>query len=140
MYELIIHDDVAEDLERLMHVDPQIVYLVVETIGQLTANAEQLDNLLRDGYGGSPKKPAPRAIFNVRAWGQAQKAGLNLWAIRDFELSNRGFEFRIVYAVFPKTEQIYFLAVIERAWNYDIASPISRRVFDSYHAIEENIW
>ena len=140
MYELITHDDVEEDLERLMGVDPQIVYQSLSIIEQLEADPDLLDNLLRDGYGGSPRYPAPRAIFNVRAWGQAQAKGLNLWAIRDFELSRKGFEFRIVYAVFPKVEQIFILAIIERAWNYDVASPISRRIFDSYRAIEEDIW
>lgn len=140
MYELITHDDLAEDLERLMGVDPQIVYQALSLIEQLEADPDLLDNLLRDGYGGSPRNPAPRAIFNVRAWGQAQSKGLNLWAIRDFELSRKGFEFRIVYAVFPKVEQIFILAIIERAWNYDVASPISRRIFDSYRAIEEDIW
>lgn len=123
-----------------MGVDPQIVYQSLSMIEQLEADPDLLDNLLRDGYGGSPRHPAPRAIFNVRAWGQAQAKGLNLWAIRDFELSRKGFEFRIVYAVFPKVEQIYILAIIERAWNYDVASPISRRIFDSYRAIEEDIW
>ncbi|WP_191624771.1 hypothetical protein [Pseudomonas fluorescens] len=140
MYELIPHDDLEEDLERLMGIDPKIVYQALDTIDQLAADPDLLDDLLRNGYGGTPWKPAPGAIFNVRAWGKAQEQGMNLWAIRDFELSRKGFEFRIVYAVFPKAEQIYILAIIERAWNYDFASPISRRVFASYRAIEEELW
>ena len=140
MYELIVHDDVDQDFERLMGVDPQIVYQVSSTIEQLMADPELLDDLLRDGYGGSPWKPAPGAIFNVRAWGEAQRKNLNLWAIRDFELSHKGFEFRIVYAIFPKNELIYILAVIERAWNYDLSSPVSRRVVATYEAIKEDLW
>jgi mRNA-degrading endonuclease RelE of RelBE toxin-antitoxin system len=140
VYELIVHDDVEQDLERLMHVNNQIVYGVTSTIEQLIADPELLDDLLRDGYGGSPWKPAPGALFNVRAWGQAQKKNLNLWAIRDFELSRKGFEFRVVYAIFPENELIYILAVIERAWNYDLASPISRRVIAAYEAIQEDLW
>lgn len=140
MYELIPHDDVQQDLERLMGINPQIVYQVSSIIEQLMSDPELLDDLLRDGYGGSPWHPAPGAIFNVRAWGAAQRINLNLWAIRDFELSRKGFEFRVVYAVFPKNELIYILAVIERAWNYDLASPISRRVVAAYQAIEEDLW
>lgn len=140
MYELIPHDDLEEDLERLLLVDPKIVSQVLILIEQLQADPDLLDDLLRDGYGGNPWKPAPKAIFNVRAWGQAQAKGLNLWAVRDFVLSRMGFEFRIVYAIFPRSQQIYILAITERAWNYDVSSPISRRIFNTYRAIEEDLW
>jgi mRNA-degrading endonuclease RelE of RelBE toxin-antitoxin system len=140
LYELIPHDDLEEDLERLLGVDPKIVSQVLALIEQLQADPDLLDDLLRDGYGGTPWKPAPKAVFNVRAWGRAQDRGLNLWAVRDFELSRMGFEFRIVYAIFPESQLIYLLAIIERAWNYDVSSPISRRIFDSYRALEEDLW
>lgn len=138
-FELIPHDDVTLDLERLNTDKPDVVDRVVALIEQLLADPELVDDLLRDGYGGSPSKPQRGAIFNVRAWGQAQKRELNLWRARDFELSREGHEFRIVYAVFAEEKLIYLLAVVEREWNYDFSHPISRRILNSYRNIEEEI-
>ncbi|CAI8710616.1 hypothetical protein [Pseudomonas sp. IT-P291] len=139
MFELIPHDDIEQDLERLDVINPVIVDQVAALIQQLMDDPQLVDDLLRNGFGGEPWRPARGAIFNVRTWGDAQRAGLNLWAIRDFELSRQGFEFRIVYAVFPRCEKIYILAIIERAWDYDLSHPTSRRIVASYRALEEEL-
>ncbi len=139
MFELIPHDDIVQDLERLESISSEIVDLVSATIQQLMEDPDLADDLLRNGYGGTPKNPARGAIFNVRTWGDAQRQGLNLWAIRDFELSRSGFEFRIVYAVFPKDELIYLLAIVEREWNYDLSHPTSRRIFNTYRDLQEQL-
>lgn len=139
MFELIPHDDLTIDLERLDAIDPKIVDMASATIQQLLDDPALADDLLRDGYGGSPRNPARGAIFNVRAWGVAQAAGLNLWALRDFELSISGYEFRMVYAVFPKSEKIYILAIIERAWDYDLSHPTSKRIVATYQDLEDRL-
>lgn len=139
MFELIPHDDIGLDLERLDSIDPEIVDQAGAAIQQLMDDPLLVDDLLRNGYGGTPSNPTRGATFNVRAWGVAQQRGLNLWAIRDFELSRKGFEFRIVYAVFPHCEQIYILAIVEREWNYDLSHPVSRRVIATYRDLQEEL-
>jgi hypothetical protein len=139
VFELIPHEDIEQDFERLDLIDPAIGDQAGALIQQLIDDPELVDDLLRDGYGGTPRKPAPRAIFNVRTWGNAQRAGMNLWALRDFELSMKGFEYRIVYAVFPRCEQIYILAIVERAWDYDLSHPISRRIVATYERLEQDL-
>ncbi|EXF45237.1 hypothetical protein BAY1663_02316 [Pseudomonas sp. BAY1663] len=140
MTELIPHNDIVEDLEKLKRIDVRIVYRVRELINQLRADPDLLDDLLRDGYGGSPARPAKGAIFNIRAWGAAQSQCLNLWRIRDFSLSRKGLEYRIVYAVFPKTDQIFVLGIVERDFDYELSHPVSQRIVAAYRAIEEDIW
>lgn len=139
MFELIPHDDISIDLERLDLVNPIIVDQATAMIQQLMDDPSLVDDLLRNGYGGEPWKPMRGAVFNVRTWGDAQKKGLNLWALRDFEMSRQGFEFRIVYAVFPHCDLIYILAIVERAWNYDLSHPVSRRVVDTYQSLQEQL-
>ncbi|EKT4497411.1 hypothetical protein QEM27_005236 [Pseudomonas putida] len=139
VFVLIPHEDIEQDFERLDLIDPAIGDQAGALIQQLLDDPELVDDLLRDGYGGTPRNPAPSAIFNVRTWGDAQRVGMNLWALRDFELSLAGFEYRIVYAVFPRCEQIYILAIVERAWNYDLSHPISRRIVATYRSLEEDL-
>lgn len=139
MFELIPHDDIVQDLERLDSVSSEIVDLASATIQQLMEDPCLVDDLLRNGYGGTPKNPARGAVFNVRTWGDAQRQGLNLWAIRDFELSRKGLEFRIVYAVFPENELIYLLAIVEREWNYDLSHEVSRRILSTYRHLQEQL-
>lgn len=139
MFELIPHDDIDQDLERLDAINSEIVDQVATLIQQLMDDPQLVDDLLRNGYGGEPWKPTRGAVFNVRTWGDAQKAGFNLWAIRDFELWRKGFEFRIVYAVFPRCEKIYILAIIERAWDYDLSHPTSRRIIATYQALDDEL-
>lgn len=140
MPELIPHNDIVADIERLKAVDMRIVYRVRELINQLRADEMLLDDLLRDGFGGTPARPAKGAIFNVRAWCTAQQKELNLWRIRDFSLSRMGFEYRIVYGVFPQTEQIFILGIVERDFDYELSHPISRRIVAAYRAIEDDLW
>jgi len=140
VFELIPHDDIVEDLERLAVEKPVVAECVTALIQQLLDDPILTDDLLRDKHGGSPAKPHKGAIFNVRVWEEAQQKGINLWRVRDFELSRLGYEFRIVYGVFEKHSLIYLLAVVEKEWDYDFSHPISRRIVASYSRIEDELW
>lgn len=139
MYELTTHNDLISDVNRLMAINPKVVYRLRELILQLQADDDLLDRLLQNGYGGTLRRPARHAVFNVKVWVGAQNCDLNLWRLRDFSLAKAGFEYRIIYAVFPKAEQIIVLALVEKEFDYDLAHPISRRIISSYRGLTENL-
>lgn len=64
---------------------------------------------------------------------------MNLWRVRDFELSKKGLEYRIIYAYFPDKSTYVVLAVVEKGFDYEPSHSISRRVFNTYAAVEYSI-
>lgn len=137
MYELIVGDDAATDIEALLDTAPAVALRIVALLEDLADDQDLLDRLSQDGYGGSPKKPIRGAVINIGKWISAQQKGLNLWRMRDFELSKQGHEYRVIYAFNPTKNQYFVLAVVEREFNYDEQHPVTKRVYAAYKALED---
>ncbi len=140
MYELIVSDDAAGDLERLLLEKRTVAIRIIALLEQLSCDQDLLDRLTQDGYGGSPKRPVRGAVINIGKWISAQKKGLNLWRMRDFELSRQGHEYRVIYAYNPSKEQYLVLAVVERDFDYDESHSITQRIFATYNRLDDDQW
>lgn len=138
MYELIVGDDASGDLEELLLTNRVAAVRIIALLEELADNQDLLDRLTQEGYGGkNPWKPPPGAVINIGKWVAAQKLGLNLWRMRDFELSRHGHEYRIIYAYNSKTDQYYVLAVVERAFNYEEQHPVTQRIFSACRQLDD---
>lgn len=137
MYELIVGDDAADDLEQLLKTNRTAAVRVIALLENLQDDQDLMDRLTQEGYGGSPWKPTRGAVINIGSWVMAQRLGMNLWRMRDFELSRQGHEYRVIYAFNPTTHQYYVLAVVERAFNYDEQHPVTQRIFSAYRQLDD---
>lgn len=140
MYELIVSDDATADLERILRKNRVVALRIIALLEQLSCDQDLLDRLTQDGYGGSPKHPIRGAVINIGKWISAQRKGLNLWRMRDFELSRKGHEYRIIYAFNPSKDQYLVLAVVEREFDYDESHPITQRVYAAYNKLDDDQW
>ncbi len=137
MYELIVGDDATGDLEQLIETNRSAALRIIALLEDLQDNQDLMDRLTQDGYGGTPWTPIRGAVVSIKKWVSAQKLGMNLWRMRDFELSKRGQEYRVIYAFNPSTSQYYVLAVVERAFNYDEQHPVTQRIFSACRQLED---
>jgi hypothetical protein len=140
VYELITSDEAVADIEEILVEAEEAGLRIFALLEQLETDQDLLDRLCQDGYGGSPKRPVRGAIINIGKWVMAQRKGMNLWRMRDFELSKMGFEYRIIYAFNPRDSQYVILAIAKREFDYEESHPITQRVFAAYSRIESEQW
>lgn len=140
MYELIVGDEATEDLEDLLVEKPVAGYRLATLLEEMSGSQDLLEKLSWDHYGGKPHAPEKGAILSVAKWLGPYRNGKNIWRLRDFELSRLGHEYRLIYAYIPAKDLYYVLAIVERAFNYDSAHPISQRVFAAYDRLEADGW
>lgn len=140
MYELIIGDDATLDLEELLSAQPVAAYRLIALLDELAGSQDLLEKLSWDQYGGKPHAPKDDAKLSVAKWIMPYRKGMNIWRLRDFELSRQGFEYRIIYAYIPSKDLYFVLAVVERAFNYEPEHPVTQRVFDAYQKLEADGW
>lgn len=140
MYRLEIHEHAKGDIRALLKTVPKAAYRIVALLEELEGDQDKLDRLTQQGYGGSPSKPVKGASFNVKYWVQARNDGLNLWRLRDFDLSNQGLEYRIIYAFFPNESTYFILGIAEREFNYEQSHPITARIYSDYRLLELELW
>lgn len=148
MYEFIVHDDAAADLEEIIQQDEVAGLQLLQLIEQLDADQDLLDRLSQRDYGGTPTRPVPRtAFFNTGMWVAQQAVGLNLWRMRFFGRDVNGY--RLVYAFFPADRYI-LLGIAEKKpidatddderFDYELSHPISRRISNAYWRLVDGEW
>jgi hypothetical protein len=140
LYELIVGDEATQDLEDLLLLKPVAGYRLATLLEEISGSQQLLEKLSWDHYGGKPHSPERGAVLSIAKWLGPYKRGKNIWRLRDFELTKLGHEYRIIYAYIPAKDLYYVLAIVERAFNYDSAHPISQRVFASYDRLEADGW
>jgi hypothetical protein len=140
LYELIVGDEATQDLEDLLIQKPVAAYRLATLLEEMSGSQDLLEKLSWNHYGGKPHAPEDGAILSVAKWLGPYSKGKNIWRLRDFELSNLGHEYRIIYAYIPAKDLYFVLAIVERAFNYDSAHPISQRVFAAYDRLEADGW
>ncbi|MGQ7957655.1 type II toxin-antitoxin system RelE family toxin [Pseudomonas sp. SP16.1] len=140
MYRLEIHEHAKQDILGLLESEPVAAYRILALLEELEGDQDKLDRLTQQGYGGSPSKPVKGATFNVKYWVEARNGGLNLWRLRDFDLSNQGLEYRIIYAFFPNESAYFVLGIAKREFNYDQSHMFTQRIYRDYRALEVELW
>lgn len=145
MYKLIIHDDASSDLKKIARNDKDTAIKLGRFLKQLQADQDLLDRLSQIDYGGSPNRPRPRkAFFNIKMWGAAQDADMNLWRLRAY--FTEALPYRFIYAFDPPGLYV-LLAVVEKAnhgdtsderYDYDLCHPISERIKRAFRDLEED--
>lgn len=142
VYELIVHDDAADDLEGILQQDVDAGTSIAALLEQLMSDQDLLDRLTQDGFGGSLAHPVPRgAKFNIKKWGAAQQRGLNLWRMRAFDSVCD--QYRIVYAFNPETTCYCVLGIGKKAikandiseFDYELDAKLSTRIRATYQRI-----
>lgn len=140
MYELITSDEATVDIEEILSESEDAGLRIFALIEQLETDQDLLDRLCQDGYGGKPWSPAQGAVVNIGQWVMAQRRGMNIWRMRDFELTKMGYEYRLIYAFNPKESQYIILAIAKRDFNYHESHPITQRIFAAYKRLESEQW
>ena len=140
MYELIVGDEATQDLERILEAVPEAGYRLVALLEEISCSQDLMEKLSWDRYGGKPHDPEEGASVSVAKWINLYRKGLNIWRLRDFELSRLGYEYRIIYAFIPASDVYFVLAVVERAFNYDPSHPVTQRVLAAYKRLEQEGW
>lgn len=140
MYELIVGDEATADLVDILGKIPAAGYRLAALLEEVSSSQDLMEKLSWDRYGGKPHLPEQGATMNVGKWIEPYRKGMNIWRLRDFELTRLGYEYRIIYAFIPSRDLYFVLAVVERAFNYDPSHPVTQRVMASYRRLEEDGW
>lgn len=144
MYELIVHDDAADDLVGILAQDPPAGAQLVALLEQLECDQDLLDRLTQHGFGGRPAQPQPRtARFNVSKWVQAQIQDMNMWRLRGFD--DECSSYRCIYAFQPPIDRYVILGIGRKTdtattieeFDYELDSDLSLRIQAAYRQLME---
>jgi hypothetical protein len=140
LYELIVGDDAALDLEKILVKHPDAGYRIAVVIQEIMGSQSLLEKLSWDRYGGKPHLPEGDAVMSISKWQALYRKGFNIWRLRDFELSHLGYEYRMVYAYIPSKDLYFVLAIVERAFDYEQSHPVTQRVINAYKRLDADGW
>ncbi|MFZ5936615.1 hypothetical protein ACOKS3_17510 [Pseudomonas sp. HS6-2] len=127
-------------MEVILEKEPAAGYRLVALLEEIAGSQDLMEKLSWDHYGGQPHAPEQGASMSVAKWLNLYRKGLNIWRLRDFELSRLGHEYRVIYAFIPAKDLYFVLAVVERAFNYDPSHPVTQRVYSAYKRLEADGW
>lgn len=142
MYELIVHDDASDDLERILEQDYPAGVALAALLEELESNQDLMDRLTQHGFGGRPAHPQPRtAIFSVSKWIQAQIKEMNLWRLRGFD--DECSDYRCIYAYQPLIDRYIILGIGRKVdlattieeFDYELDSDLSCRIQAAYRRL-----
>lgn len=127
IYSIKVHHDAETDIERLWDTEPDAAALVVALLEEAENDQELLESLTIKDFGihGTEK-------IHVDKWVELHKAGKNVWRVKIWELEDLGLQYRIIYALDPRTTRYHVLAVLHRDFNYDTNDARSKRLIAAY--------
>ena len=127
MYTLLIHQHAEDDLESLWVTDPTTAASIEVLLEEIQGDQTLLDALTIDDFGSNQTED-----FNVRKWQHFWKRGKDLWRLKIWDLEKSNQRYRVIYAYDVKQHCYQVLAVVPRSFDYDPASPISKRIIEDY--------
>ena len=122
-FTLLVHDDAKADLEQLWKDAPRAAARIAVLLQELQGSQDLLDRLTQHGFG-----DRSHAKFHISRWLEYWRKGKNLWRLKDWNLENDGFRYRIIYTFVPSKMQYHILAIAPRDFNYVANHPITKRV------------
>ena len=91
-FTLLVHDDAKADLEQLWKDAPRAAARIAVLLQELQGSQDLLDRLTQHGFG-----DRSHAKFHISRWLEYWRKGKNLWRLKDWNLENDGFRYRIIY-------------------------------------------
>jgi mRNA-degrading endonuclease RelE of RelBE toxin-antitoxin system len=126
-YSLKVHKDATADIEKLWESAPQAAAAIVALLEQAESDQRLLESLTIKDFGVDRTEP-----IHVDWWWTQYKEGRNLWRVKIWNLESRRLNYRIVYALDPRSTRYYVLGVLPRDFNYDQSNPRARRLLAAY--------
>ena len=127
MLRLQIDRDVKKDLDELAR---PVAQRIAALLQEIQGDPDACDTLLMHDFGRECDQR-----FHVSRWQEQWRQGLNLWRLKDWDLQERGLQYRIIYGYAQSQRCIFILGVAHRRFNYDENHPLSRRVIRRYHEL-----
>jgi len=134
MYEFFIHQDAERDIDELWKENPTAASEIVVQLDEIRGSQSQLDSLTDHDFGARQDQP-----FHVSKWQHHWRRGNNIWRLKLWKLEATNDRYRIIYAYFLKERQYFVLGVVPRSFDYDPNHPISKRIFDTYQRLSEDL-
>jgi len=134
-YVLCIDEDAEADLEQIAEFDETSAVNLALFLEELGGDLNLLERLLEHGYEEHFSVDWV-ANFSVSRWQAQWNAGHNLWRLKELNLEDEGFRYRLIYAFFPKLKHFRVLGVFPRnEFNYESSNPRTVRVMERYHQL-----
>ena len=128
---LVVHEDAASDLDVIGKENPLAGAIILALLEELRCNPDALDTLTDHKFGERRDRD-----YSVSKWLEQWRKGNDLWRLKIWELEDKGFLYRIIYAYLPAPRSKYVvLGIPPRDFDYDANHPIAQRIFNAYRSL-----